>query len=284
MFSYRHAFHAGNHADVLKHAIYLHILDYYGRKEAPYTVIDTHAGAGLYDLDGEWAQTKGECEQGLDLVIEAERPPPMIARYLEAVAELNPDGNAHYYPGSPWLALTSMRAQDSFHGFELHPTEFPALNQNISQLFARPNRRVKTHNDDGFHGTSRFLPPVSRRGIVMMDPSYEAKSDYKKAIDSIEAALKRFAQCCFILWYPLVQRQEVKNLQRQLEKLQVSWLQASLQVKEPSSDGFGLHGSSMFIINPPWTLATELKTTLPWLKTTLAQDDKATFRLKEHQG
>lgn len=283
MFSYRHAFHAANHADVLKHSVYLHILDYYGTKDTAYTVIDTHSGAGLYDLEGEWAQTKSECEQGLDLVIAAERSPPLITRYLEAVSELNPDGIARYYPGSPWLALTTIRPQDSFHGFELHPTEFPALTQNIEQLFPRPNRRVKIYNTDGFQNSLRLLPPISRRGIVMMDPSYEAKTDYKKALNTIESSLKRFAQCCFILWYPLVQRQEIKALQRQLEKQTLPWLHVSLQVKKPAADGFGLHGSALFIINPPWTLSAELKTTMPWLKSQLAQDDHASYRLKERQ-
>lgn len=283
MFSYRHAFHAANHADVLKHTLYLHVLDYYQRKDTAYTVIDTHAGAGLYDLEDDWAQTKSECEQGLDRVLEAKKPPPMVVRYLDIIAELNPDGLARYYPGSPWLALSSLRPQDSFHGFELHPTEFPVLQQNINELFAGSHKRVKIFNTDGFENTARTLPPASRRGIMMMDPSYEAKTDYKKVMQSIEAVLKRFAQCCFILWYPLVQRHEVKQLQRQLESIDKPWLHACLKVKKPTTNGFGLHGSAMFIINPPWTLSSELKTTLPWLKNTLAQDSGAGYSLKEHK-
>lgn len=283
MFSYRHAFHAANHADVLKHSLYLHILDYYKQKDTAFSIIDTHAGAGLYDLEADWAQTKLECEQGLDLVIQSERPPPMISRYLDAVAALNSDGVARYYPGSPWLGLTSLREQDFFHGFELHPSEFPALEQNVSQLSRRNPRRIKLYNTDGFNDSLRLMPPPSRRGIVMMDPSYEAKTDYKKALQYLEACLKKFPQCCFILWYPLVQRQEVRTLQKQLNALTATWIHISLTVKKPSADGFGLHGSAMFIVNPPWTLSADAKATLPWLRDTLAQDDGASFHISEHE-
>ncbi|HEY9573526.1 MAG TPA: 23S rRNA (adenine(2030)-N(6))-methyltransferase RlmJ, partial [Pusillimonas sp.] len=131
MFSYRHAFHAGNHADVLKHAIFVHILDYYNRKDNPYWVIDTHAGAGLYDLRSDWALKNGEFIDGLDRLLGAGAMPPMIERYLEEVQHFNPDGVANFYPGSPWLALRALRDQDRLRLFEMHPSEANILRQNL---------------------------------------------------------------------------------------------------------------------------------------------------------
>lgn len=282
MFSYRHAFHAGSHADVLKHAVLLHIFDYFSQKDTAFSIIDTHTGAGLYDLEHEWAQTKGEFHDGLDKVLPAKRPPPLVARYIDAIADLNPDGLARYYPGSPWLALNHLRAQDSFHGFELHPSEYEVLHENVGQLFARPNRKVRLYPEDGFEGLKRLLPPPSRRGIVVMDPSYEAKSDYRQVQHSLNEALRRFAQCCFVIWYPLVQRPEVQHLRRFLENQRSPWLHASLSVRAPSKSGLGLHGSAMFIVNPPWTLYQSLCEALPWLKSTLAQDNGAQSYLNQH--
>ncbi|MCX5591946.1 23S rRNA (adenine(2030)-N(6))-methyltransferase RlmJ [Alcaligenes endophyticus] len=283
MFSYRHAFHAGNHADVLKHAILLQIFDYYAQKDSPYSIIDTHTGSGLYDLEDDWAQTKGEFYDGLDKVLQAENPPAMVERYLDAIADLNPDGIARYYPGSPWLALTALRPQDSFHGFELHPSEFQTLNDNVKQLFPRPNRRVRLYAENGFDGIKRLLPPPSRRAVVVMDPSYEAKGDYRQVQHSLNEALRRFAQCCFVIWYPLVQRPEVQQLRRYLESQTLPWLHTSLTVRAPSRDGLGLHGSGMFIVNPPWTLYQSLSEALPWLKAAMAQDNKAQSYLQQHK-
>ncbi len=283
MFSYRHAFHAGNHADVLKHAILLQIFDHYAQKDSPYTIIDTHTGAGLYDLEDEWAQTKGEFYDGLDKVIEADNPPPMVERYLDVIADLNPDGVARYYPGSPWLALMQLRSQDSFHGFELHPSEFQVLQENVKQLYPRPNKKVRLYAENGFEGLKRLLPPPSRRAVVVMDPSYEAKSDYRQVQHCLDEALKRFAQCCYVIWYPLVQRPEVQQLRRYLESQTCSWLHTSLSVKARSRNGVGLHGSGMFIVNPPWTLYQTLSEALPWLKSAMAQDDHAQSYLQQHQ-
>lgn len=284
MFSYRHAFHAANHADVLKHVIYTHILDYYQQKETGFTVIDTHAGAGLYDLEHDWSQQSGECVEGLDRVIEAEQAPAMVEAYLDAIAELNPDGLARYYPGSPWFAVSALRKQDSFHGFELHPNEYPLLSSNLQLIRTPAKRHVHVHAEDGFKSVLRLVPPHSRRGIVMIDPSYEAKNDYKQVVECVTEILKRFAQCCVVVWYPIVQREDVRSLQRRLEQLPVEWLHAWLTVKAPQKDGFGLHGSGMFIINPPWTLTKELPETLKWLTKTLAQDNEASFSCRHQEA
>lgn len=283
MFSYRHAFHAGNHADVLKHATLLHIFNYYTQKDSAFSIIDTHCGAGIYDLEHDWAQTKGEFYDGLDRVLQQDDYPELVEHYIDAIADLNPDGTARYYPGSPWLALERLRIQDSFHGFELHPSEFEVLSDNVAQLFPQGNRRVRLYPENGFEQLGRLLPPPSRRAIVVMDPSYEAKSDYQQVLNSVKNALKRFAQACIVVWYPIVQRPEVQALQRKLEQLDTPWLHVSLSVRAPAKNGLGLHGSGLFISNPPWTLLKALEQSMPWLTKTLAQDDKASFQLR-HSG
>lgn len=284
MFSYRHAFHAGNHADVLKHAIFVHILDYFNRKDAPYWVIDTHAGAGLYDLRSEWALTNGEFVDGLDRVLQAQEMPVMIERYLEEVHAFNPDGVANFYPGSPWLALRALRDRDRLRLFEMHPSEAEVLKHNVAEQGRSALRQTTIYEADGFEGLKSQLPPPTRRGIVIMDPSYEDKQDYRRTLQAVNEGMKRFATGCFAVWYPLVQRREVQELTRSLERLQAPWVHASLTVRKPADDGFGLHGSGMFVVNPPWTLHAELARTLPWLRDKLAADDRATFSLTQNEG
>ncbi|CAM5222425.1 Ribosomal RNA large subunit methyltransferase J OS=Castellaniella defragrans OX=75697 GN=rlmJ PE=3 SV=1 [Castellaniella defragrans] len=279
MFSYRHAFHAGNHADVLKHAILVQILDYYNRKDAAYWVVDTHAGGGLYALDGDWAGQSGEVKDGLDRLFGVENPPELIARYLQAVAAFNPDGHANLYPGSPCLALQAMRPQDHLRLFELHTTEIQVLEDTLAHLGKKALRHTQVAHEDGFHGLLRLLPPPPRRGIILIDPSYEDKQDYRQVLNALREGLKRFAQGCFALWYPQVQRIQAHELARSLERLPVEWLHASLSVRKPSADGLGMHGSGMFIVNPPWSLRAELEAALPWLTRVLAQDEHARFSL-----
>ncbi len=279
MFSYRHAFHAGNHADVLKHAILVQILDYFNRKDAPYWVIDTHAGAGLYALDGEWAGQSGEVVDGLDRLLGAPRPPELVTRYLRAIQDFNPDGVANRYPGSPALTLNALRAHDKLRLFELHPTEIEVLESTLRQL-GTSRRQVAIAREDGFEGLKRLLPPPTRRGIVLIDPSYEDKRDYRHTLQAVRDGLERFASGCFAVWYPLVQRVQAHEMARALERLPVEWLHATLTVRKPSADGLGLHGSGMFIVNPPWTLHEELRAALPWLTKTLAQDEHARHTLE----
>ncbi|HEX7387085.1 MAG TPA: 23S rRNA (adenine(2030)-N(6))-methyltransferase RlmJ [Castellaniella sp.] len=279
MFSYRHAFHAGNHADVLKHAILVQILDYFNRKEGAYWVIDTHAGGGLYALDGDWAGQSGEVKDGLDRLLAASEPPALISRYLQAVAAFNPDGQANIYPGSPCLALQSMRPQDHLRLFELHTTEIEVLQDTLAHLGKKATRHTQVAHEDGFHGLLRLLPPPPRRGIILIDPPYEDKQDYRHVLTAVREGLQRFAQGCFAIWYPQVQRVQAHEMARSLERLPVDWLHASLSVCKPSEDGLGMHGSGMFIVNPPWTLQAELEEALPWLAQVLAQDSGARFSL-----
>lgn len=275
MFSYRHAFHAGNHADVLKHAILVHILDHFNRKDSPYWVIDTHAGAGIYDLTSDWAVQNGEFIDGLDRLLGPDEKPALITRYLEAVQHFNPDGEANYYPGSPWLALSALRDKDRLRLFEMHPSEIEVLEENLSQQGKTAMRQTAIYATDGFTGLKALLPPPTRRGIVLMDPSYENKHDYRHVLQALNEGLQRFATGCYAIWYPLVQRREAAELARALEKLNVQWTHATLTVRAPDKTGYGLHGSGMFVVNPPYTLYACLEQALPWLAKTLAIDDRA---------
>lgn len=284
LFSYRHAFHAASHADVLKHAILVQILDYFNQKNTPYWVIDTHAGAGIYDLAGEWANKNSEFEQGLDRLLGTDSTPAMIRRYLDVVQQFNPDGLARFYPGSPWFALHLLRNQDRLHLFELHPTENQNLAQNLNALDHAEQRKVHVHERDGFKGMKALLPPLPRRAVTLVDPSYEDKADYRKTLRCLQESLKRFPTGCYVIWYPLVQRHEASSLVRALERqTDVNWLNVSLTLRKPSKEGPGLHGSGLFIVNPPWTLKKELAATLPWLTKALAQDKHATFSMKENE-
>ncbi|UST53921.1 23S rRNA (adenine(2030)-N(6))-methyltransferase RlmJ [Comamonadaceae bacterium OTU4NAUVB1] len=299
MFSYRHAFHAGNHADVLKHTVLIATLDHLLEKEAPLTVVDTHAGAGLYRLDGDYADTSGEAAQGVLRLVEAPKPdapgagpataPPAdaIARYLEVISAFNPKGGARIYPGSPFIVQHLLRDQDKLKLFELHPTDSRTLSANIAQLEA--GRKIAVLMEDGFGSATKFLPPPSRRALVLCDPSYEIKSDYARVLDFVAEAMKHFATGTYAVWYPIIPRPEAHDLPRRLKTMATKagkpWLHATLTVKSsrivtaPSGETRrpGLPASGMFLINPPYTLKARLDAALPQLVTRLSQDRNATF-------
>jgi 23S rRNA (adenine2030-N6)-methyltransferase len=278
MLSYRHAFHAGNHADVLKHAILLELLDYYGRKDKPWWFIDTHAGAGCYALEGGQATKTAEFAGGIGRLWARTDLPAPIAAFLAAVRQFNPHGRLLFYPGSPALAMTRARAQDRLRLFELHPADFEAL----QQTFAGEGERVQVRRADGFDALRGLLPPLSRRAVVLIDPPYEVKEDYRRVIDTLRDAMKRFAGGTYAVWYPLINRPEARQLPVRLAELGAgSWLDARLVVRRPAA-GFGMFGSGMFIINPPWVLPERLEATLPWLVAALGEDDGAGFDLEHH--
>ncbi len=289
MFSYRHAFHAGNHADVLKHMVMLQLLQYMGQKDAPYMLIDTHAGAGLYALDTGYATKSAEHESGITRLWEKTDLPRALQDYREAILAFNAGGKRRHYPGSPFLADWSMREQDRLRLFELHPSDSRILEDNFRQLEAqRPaggrGKRVVIQKADGFASLKALLPPPSRRALVLIDPPYEDKNDYRRVKDALEEALKRFASGVYAVWYPALQRQESRQLPEKLKKLGTPWLNVTLSISMPSPDGFGLHSSGMFVLNPPWTLQNILKETMPYLVKALAQDKGAKFTLESGEG
>jgi 23S rRNA (adenine2030-N6)-methyltransferase len=300
MFSYRHAFHAGNHADVLKHTVLIAILKHLTAKEAALVVLDTHAGAGLYRLDGDYAQTSGEAADGiLRLLAPAPGAPaagkpaplaPALQDYLEMVAHFNPGGARRVYPGSPFIIQRLLGARDRLKLFEIHPTDAKTLSANIAQLEA--GRTVAVLREDGFEGIRKFLPPPSRRGLVLCDPSYEMKTDYGQVADMVADALQRFATGSYAVWYPIIPRPEAHDLPKKLKTLAQRagkpWLHATLTVKNSKllTDAAGdvqrpgLPASGMFVINPPHTLKAALQPALPQLVERLGQDKHATFTLE----
>ncbi|MCX8087376.1 MAG: 23S rRNA (adenine(2030)-N(6))-methyltransferase RlmJ [Rhodocyclaceae bacterium] len=265
MLSYRHVFHAGNHADVLKHSVLLAVLDYLNQKDKPYWVIDTHAGAGGYVLAAGRAKTHAEWREGIGRLLGRTDLPPLVARYVEAVRTDNPAGRLERYPGSPLLALRLLRPKDRLRLFELHPADVKLLAQNIAAATPAAQRQVRIAQEDGFKGMLALLPPPARRGLVLIDPPYEEKRDYAAVVSALKEGLERFATGCFMIWYPLLQRNESLTLAGRLKKIAPKWLHATLSVKPPSPDGLGMHGSGVFLVNPPWTLEAALQESLPWL-------------------
>jgi len=289
MFSYRHAFHAGNHADVLKHTVLIATLRHLIEKDTALTVLDTHAGAGLYRLDGDYAETSGESTQGIKKLLGPQAgstalAPPLQA-YLDMVASFNSKASQKIYPGSPFIIQRLMRERDKLKLFELHPTDAKTLAANIAQL--EVGRQVAVLREDGFEGVKKFLPPPARRALLLCDPSYEIKSDYGRVVDMVADALRRFATGSYLVWYPLIPRPEAHDLPRKLKTLAnkcgKSWLNVALTVKSSklhaNEDGEtqrpGLPASGMFAINPPYTLKAAMQEALPDMVRLLGQDQHA---------
>ena len=281
MLSYRHAFHAGNHADVLKHIVLMQLLDYFNQKDKPYWAIDTHAGAGLYALDTGYAQKNAEYQSGISRLLARDDLPVAVAAYISLVRQLNQSETLSVYPGSPWIAQQLLREHDQLRLFELHPTDSQLLGAN----FADAGRRVKVQHIDGFAGLKAALPPAPRRGLVLIDPSYEEKQDYQRVPSALKDALKRFATGTYAVWYPMLQRHEAQHFTAALKNIPVNtWLNVSLTVHTPNVDGFGMYGSGMFILNPPWTLRSGLQDVMPYLSKVLGQDSGAGFVLEGGDG
>ncbi len=281
MLSYRHAFHAGNHADVLKHLILVEIAHYMAEKPTPFWIIDTHAGAGRYSLESEHARKLGEWRDGIGRLWDRKDLPFAAAEYVDAVRQLNPDGQLRHYPGSPWIARRCLRDSDRLRLYELHSTDSKLLHE----AFRGAGRQVAITDGDGFAGLKAILPPPPRRALVLIDPSYETKADYSAVVKGLQEALQRFATGTYALWYPMLAKLESRQLPDRLKRLGAkSWLHATLEVKAPAKDGFGMHGSGMFIINPPWTLEKTLRETLPKITELLAQGDGARFVVEAQES
>jgi 23S rRNA (adenine2030-N6)-methyltransferase len=281
MLSYRHAFHAGNHADVLKHYIEVLLLHYLAQKDKPFWYIDTHAGAGCYALDSGYATQNAEHVNGIARLWNRDNLPASLAEYVALVKHINPDGQMKLYPGSPLVALELLREQDRLRLFELHPTDSELLHEN----FAGHGTQVLIQTADGFGALKALLPPPPRRGLVLIDPPYEDKQDYQRVVSALREGMKRFASGVYAVWYPQLQRAEARQLPEQLKKLPVkSWLNVTLSVQAPGPDGFGMYGSGMFILNPPWTLYAELQQVMPYLVKALGRNGEGSFVLEHEEN
>lgn len=275
--NYRHAFHAGNHADVLKHVILARIVTYLTRKAKPFRVIDTHAGIGLYDLGASEAVRSPEWREGIARVEAAQWDndvAALLAPYRDAVAAVN-EGRLLHYPGSPLIARHLMRPTDTLTAIELHPADHALLRD---VLRGEDGAATKVLHLDGWLALGAQLPPKERRGLVLVDPPFEEAADWSRLVDGLEAAHRRFAGGTYMLWYPLKQGAPVKELHRGLRDSGIAKiLVAELSVRAASQAG--LSGSGVVVVNPPFTLEAELATLLPALSACLAQDEGAAHRL-----
>ena len=288
MFSYRHAFHAGSHAGILKHLVMIHLVEYLQEKPGALTIVDTHAGAGIYSLIDGFAKVSNEADQGIHRLAkfsETHSVSPGIANYLECIRAENTADEVTIYPGSPFILARLLRAQDRLKLFELHPKEIDILRHNISQL--KQSKQIDIYAEDSFARLKGLMPPPSRRGLVLIDPSYEDKQDYRYLETTMEEALHRFATGCYAIWYPCLSRRESAALPDHMKKIAAtykrSWLQVELRVENAPKER-RLQASGMFIINPPWTLEKQLAESMPILVKALGQDGGAGFVLKSFEA
>jgi 23S rRNA (adenine2030-N6)-methyltransferase len=266
MLSYRHGFHAGNFADVLKHSLIALTINALKQKDKPFVYIHTHAGAGKYSLQSEFARKTGEYQQGIARLWAAANAPQEINDFLAAVRAENTAGQLLRYPGSPQLVRRLVRPQDRLILSELHTTDF----QNLQQLFMG-DKQVLVAKEDGLQQLDRKLPPIQKRGLILIDPSYEVKADYNKVVDALHSAHRRFATGIFALWYPVIDR---LSTERMLQRLQETGIPKQLRIEHCiAKDGAvrGMTGSGMLFINPPWQLVSQAEILLPWLNDTLAE-------------
>ncbi|QEH44648.1 23S rRNA (adenine(2030)-N(6))-methyltransferase RlmJ [Aggregatibacter actinomycetemcomitans] len=265
MLSYRHSFHAGNHADVLKHIVLMLIIESLQQKEKGFYYLDTHSGAGRYRLFSTEADKTAEYVEGIGRLWAREDLPADVARYVALIKKLNYGGKElRYYAGSPLLAANLLRPQDRALLVELHPSEFPLLRNNFKEF---DNVTVKI--GDGFQQVKATLPPKERRGLVLIDSPYELKEDYDLVVKAVEEGYKRFATGIYVIWYPVVLRQQTKRIVKGLEATGIrKILQIELAVR-PDSDQRGMTASGMIVVNPPWTLEQQMKSILPYLATAL---------------
>ena len=277
MLSYRHAFHAGNHADVLKHAVQALIIESLKKKDKPFIVLDTHAGGGLYDLRGDWSQKKAEYADGIGRLWDERAQWPAMAPYLGVIDEMNSHGQLHYYPGSPEQSRRLAREQDKLALMELHNNEVEDLRANMGY-----DPRVAVHHRDGFEGLIALLPPTPRRGLVLIDPPYELKEDYQQVVQTLKKAMQKWPTAIYALWYPILGKQADRSRTLLEQCKYAGWpsvLVAELEVAAQPEE-WGMNGSGMLILNAPWQLDSQLAALLPRLCDKLAQGDGAQWRLE----
>ena len=282
MLSYRHSYHAGNHADVIKHLVEVAIILYLKKKDKPFCYHDSHAGAGLYSLAAEQAQKTGEFKDGIGrLMTKAQQgsfQSPALNAYLDLIKELNPDGNLAFYPGSPAIAKMLLRATDSIQATELHPTDFPLLQ---AQFLKRGFSRIEQM--DAYAGFKAMLPPLHKRGLVLIDPPYELKTEYQDLVKGLQLAYQRFPQATYAIWYPVIERSSIEAV---IDAIKNTGIRNQLRIEycpKADSEGFGMTGSGMLVINPPYTLAEEMKAALGEISALLA-DGTASWQVTQLVG
>lgn len=258
--NYRHAYHAGNHADVLKHLILCRMIALLSRKEAPFAYLDSHAGVGLYDLRGDQATRTGEWLEGIAKLWQADDVPEQFADYLQVIRTMNPGGELRHYPGSPELARMLTREQDRLQLNEKHPEDGRLLKENM-----KGDRRVAVHLGEGWHVPRALLPTQEKRVLMLIDPPFEQDDELDRCVESLNDAIGRMRQAIVAIWYPIKDLRQLRKFYRDLEKSSAPKLLRVELYVHPADESLRLNGSGLVISNPPWGLEDELKQLLPWL-------------------
>ena len=271
MLSYQHGFHAGNEADVLKHVVLVACLEYMTQKPKPLLYVDTHAGAGGYALDSAQSQKTAEYRRGIARLWSlGDDLPEGLQSYLDVVRAFNQFAGSQealaFYPGSPWIAQALLREGDRLQLFELHPKEAALLQQGLVK-----KRGLSVFQQDGFQGLIAALPPKERRGLVLMDPPYEIKTDYEQVVSRLIQAHKRFAGGTYLLWYPVVERARIDQLEKALKNSGIRAIDLYELAIAPDTSARVMTASGMIEINPTWKLKNQMNTLLPWLCQHLAE-------------
>lgn len=266
--NYRHAYHAGNHADVLKHIVLARIFALMARKDTPFAYLDSHSGIGLYDLLGDEASRTGEWESGIGRLYGRDDLPELLQDYLGVVSALNPDGGLEFYPGSPELGRRLTRPQDRVMLNELHPEDGRLLKANMAG-----ERRIAVHQGDGWLLPRAFLPVPEKRGVLLIDPPFEQPDDLERCVTALDEAIGRMRQTVVAIWYPIKDRRQLKRFYQRLEKSSAPKLLRVELCVHPADTADRLNGSGLVIANPPWPLDEELRGLLPWLAEILAQSE-----------
>jgi 23S rRNA (adenine2030-N6)-methyltransferase len=281
--NYRHAFHAGGFADVIKHIVLVRILTYLQEKQAAFRVVDTHAGAGIYDLTGDEARRGGEWLTGIARLMQArfsEKALPLVVPYLDIVRAFNPQAELKAYPGSPLIARALLRPQDRLTACEVEPNARKRL---IEAL--RRDTQARVVDLDGWTALPAFVPPKERRGLVLIDPPYEQKDEFERLAEGFTEAFAKWPTGSYLLWYPVKSRRATDTLARHVAAAVAAAVPAGKCLRlefsvAPQSAEAGLASAGLLIVNPPWTLAGELKAILPELEKPLGQGGAGRFRLE----
>ena len=280
--NYRHAFHAGNHADVLKHYVLSRLIALLSRKEAPFAYLDSHAGIGLYDLQGDQASRTGEWLEGIARLWQASDVPDPLLDYLEVIRAMNPDGELRHYPGSPELARLLTREQDRLHLNEKHPEDGRLLKENM-----HGDRRVAVHLGEGWYVPRALLPTREKRALLLIDPPFEQVDEMERCAQSLSEAISRMRQAVVAIWYPIKDLRQLSRFYRDLQKSKAPKLLRVELYVHPTDEAARLNGSGLVISNPPWGLEDELKQILPWLADLLRQSQggwRLDWLIEENSG
>ncbi len=267
MLSYRHSFHAGNFADVIKHIVVVEILQHLTLKDKPFDYIDTHAGAGLFNLHSPNAKKLEEHGEGIGKLYSSQNS--KLNHYLDVIRKYNSGTSLDFYPGSPSIAENFLRPQDKAWLFELHSRDIDLLKSNMPK-----RKQINILHKDGFKGLLALLPPRSRRGLILIDPPYEIKTDYDNAYSTIIKAYKKFSSGIYALWYPVVDREKIIALEKKFRTSGINNIQRFELGLKPDSIERGMTASGMIVINPPWTLMDKMLGLLPEITSILGSEEK----------